>query len=240
MWLQRPVDLPIHVLDIPTFLNTNQRIFSSLSSCLFPLPTFFGLANTHTHTYIFAHTHTISVNSLIPHCGHKMANSITIAWATPVDAATLGARMEAHAESKATIHIFRLCVQHAPPGAPLGQLPPELVEIVAAQIQQPRFEKRMKKWEMSVNCAAGNCSPSEHSKIMYNSIGYHGHRQEILYNSIGYHGHLQAVETFLPKVEDNSFIEKSDKFAKCRKVCDPLKCGKHLTLNADICSGLWS
>ena len=181
-----------------------------------------------------------------------MVNSITIAWATPVDAATLGARMEAHAKSKATIHTFRLCVQHAPPDAPLGRLPPELVEIVAAQVQQSRFEKRMKKWEKSVNCAAGVCSPSDHFSqkeilSMKSDLGLccqtddesddsdcECFEEHLLNHGIGDDEHMQAVETFLPKVEYNSFIKKSDKFVKCRKVCDSLKCGKYLTLNACV------
>ena len=181
-----------------------------------------------------------------------MTNSITIAWAMPVDAATLGARMEAHAKSKATIHTFRLCVQHAPPGAPLGRLPPELVEIVAARIQQSLFKKRMKKWKKSVNCAAGDCYPSDHfsqkeilsmkSDLAFccqtDDEGDDGYcecfEMHLLNNDIGDNEHMQTVKTFLPKVEDNSFIEKSDKFAKCRKVCELLKCGKHLTLNACV------
>lgn len=181
-----------------------------------------------------------------------MTNSITIAWAIPVDAATLGARMEAHAQSKATIHTFRLCVQHAPPGAPLGRLPPELVEIVAARIQQSLFKKRMKKWKKSVNCAAGDCYPSDHfsqkeilsmkSDLAFccqkDDEGDDGYcecfEMHLLNNDIGDDEHMQVVKTFLPKVEDNSFIEKSDKFAKCRKVCELLKCGKHLALNACV------
>ncbi|KAL2047954.1 hypothetical protein ABVK25_011183 [Lepraria finkii] len=165
-----------------------------------------------------------------------MTNSITIAWAMPVDAATLGARMEAHAKSKATIHTFRLCVQHAPPGAPLGRLPPELVEIVAARIQQSLFKKRMKKWKKSVNCAAGDCYPSDHFSqkeilSMKSDLAFccqtddegddsycERFEMHLLNKDIGDDEHMQAVKTFLPKVEDNSFIEKTDKFAKCRKI----------------------
>ena len=53
-------------------------------------------------------------------------NTVTVAWATPVDAFALGAQMEAHVESKASVHTFRLCVKYAQAsGNSLGRHPPD-------------------------------------------------------------------------------------------------------------------
>ncbi|KAL2038539.1 hypothetical protein N7G274_008586 [Stereocaulon virgatum] len=91
-----------------------------------------------------------------------MLNGITVAWATPVGAADLGARMESYVESKATVSTFRLCVQHARIGSLLGKLPHELVEMIATQIQDALFRKRLREWEKSIECCADDCIPSDH------------------------------------------------------------------------------
>lgn len=38
-----------------------------------------------------------------------LLNGITVTWATPVEDAELGAWMEIRVETKATVHVFKLC-----------------------------------------------------------------------------------------------------------------------------------
>ena len=89
-------------------------------------------------------------------------NGITVTWATPVDAAKLGARMESYVETKASVHDFKLCARHAQPGAPLGRLPSEVIEMIATEVQDAAFDKHLKTWQDSTRCCANECRPSEH------------------------------------------------------------------------------
>ena len=148
--------------------------------------------------------------------------------------------MESYVETKASIHVFKLCAQHAQPGAPLGRLSPELIEMIVTEIQDAAFDKQLKTWQESTRCCANKCRPSEHlSEESCESLRedylleveehefvdesdcdcahhFDGYLADL---GMGHDEHLEAVETFLTKVEDNSYIESDGRFAKCRKVC---------------------
>lgn len=71
-----------------------------------------------------------------------MENTVRLTWAIPVDAFLLYARLEAYAESKATISAFRLCLQYGrTSGAPVSKLPAELIDEVVGYISLSFFEK---------------------------------------------------------------------------------------------------
>ena len=55
-----------------------------------------------------------------------MPSKVTVAWAVPVDAATLGARLEAYAETKAATRTFRLCAKYASDSV-IESLPEEII-----------------------------------------------------------------------------------------------------------------
>ncbi len=169
-----------------------------------------------------------------------LLNGITVTWATPIDAAELGARMESYVETKASVHVFKLCARHAQPGAPLRRFPPELIEMIATEVQDAAFDKQLKTWQDSTRCCANECRPSEHlSEEIYESLRedhlteiddcdladddecdcVHHFEEYLVDLGVAHDEHLDAVETFLAKVEDNSYIESSGRFAKCRKVC---------------------
>ena len=170
-------------------------------------------------------------------------NGITLTWATPFDAAELGARMEAYVETKALVHVFKLCVQHAQSEAPLGRLSPELIEMIATEVHDAAFNKQLKMWHKDLFCCANVCRPSEHlsaekCKSLRESYqmelgseheddsgcdsecGCAHHFDDYLAElGMGHDEHIDAVETLLAKVENNSYVESSGSFAKCRKVC---------------------
>ena len=172
-------------------------------------------------------------------------NSIALTWATPVDAAELGARMESYVETKASIHVFKLCVQHAQPGATLGKLSPELINMIATEVQDAVFTKQLKIWRGNISCCANMCRPSEHldeesreslTADFLSVIGEHELPEDsdcdcsdpdCAHNFEGYLAdlgegrdeHMEAVENFLAAVEDNSYVESSTMFARCRRVC---------------------
>lgn len=188
-----------------------------------------------------------------------LPNGIAVTWATPVDAAELGARMESYVETKASVHVFRLCVEHAQPGAPLGRLSPELIDIIATEVQHATFKKRLETWQQNTRCCAGTCRPSEHlNEEDYASLkedylmeiegseveGHSGcHCGHCLYldelgvghclcdfdwyldeRGVGHDEHIETVETFLAKVENNTYVGSRGRFSKCRKVCSILIC----------------
>ena len=147
--------------------------------------------------------------------------------------------MESYVETKAPIHAFKLCVQHAQSEAPLGRLSPELIQMIANEVHDAAFDKQLKTWQKGISCCANICRPSEHlSEESYESLRddyrmelesedetdgecdcthhFDGYLAEL---GMGHDEHIDAVETFLAKVENNSYIESSGGFAKCRKVC---------------------
>ena len=170
-------------------------------------------------------------------------NGITLTWATPVDAAELGARMESYVETKASIHVFKLCAQHAHPGASLGKFPPELIEMVSNEVQNAAFNRRLQIWQDSTRCCANKCRPSVHlSKEDYESLieehVVEDHDCEIMdgesvcnehlrsfeeyldETGVGHEEHTDAVEGFLAQLESNNPYTKSGRwFKKCKKVC---------------------
>ena len=157
-----------------------------------------------------------------------MVNDITVAWAMPVDAAYLGASMESHVGSKATVTIFRLCVQHARIGSPLGKLPPELLEMIATRIQDALFRKRLRKWQNSIDCCADDCNPSAHfsrqqlQRMKLDPVFKDSDDDDFgdMPRQTGFSDkeHIDAIETFLHKIEDNSYVGSKQTFNKCRKV----------------------
>lgn len=90
-----------------------------------------------------------------------MANSITVAWAIPVDPFILGARIEAYGQCKAAISTLKLCIKYAGSGA-LAQLPVELQEEIASHVRQPIFEERPNYWQIDKNCCNASCRPLDH------------------------------------------------------------------------------
>ena len=169
-----------------------------------------------------------------------LLNGITLTWATPVDAAELGARMESYVETKAPIHVFKLCWQRARSEAPLGRLSPELIEMIATEVHDAAFNKQLRIWQSGMICCANECRPSEHlSEESYESLrheyrmdfesehegcdgecdcpgDFDGYLTEL---GMGHYEHVEAMKRFLAKLEYSSYDESSSSFAKCRKVC---------------------
>lgn len=171
-------------------------------------------------------------------------NGITLTWATHVDPAELGARMESYVEVKAPIHVFRLCVQRAPSEAPLGRLSPELVEMIATEVYDAAFNKHLKAWQQFISCCEETCRRSEHLSEESCELSRDEFQMELeshpagnsrciasycacrynfddwlVHKGIGHDEHTLPMEDFLEKVMNNSYVEGSGSFAKCRKVC---------------------
>ena len=78
-------------------------------------------------------------------------NSIIIAWATPVNLAQLGARLEAYVETKAAMTTFRLAARHSAL-AILHNLPEEIMEMIAGNVRDSVFRKKWRTWTRIGKC----------------------------------------------------------------------------------------
>ena len=147
--------------------------------------------------------------------------------------------MESYVETKASVHVFKLCTQHAHPGASLGKISPELIEMVSNEVQNAAFNRRLQIWQDLLRCCANKCRPSEHlSKEDSESL-----REEHLTGDHNYeimdgecsdneeysmrsgvrhdeHQHVEAVMTCLSHLESSYFHNRSGRwFQKCKRVC---------------------
>lgn len=144
-----------------------------------------------------------------------MSNTVRLAWAVPVSAHILGARMEAYVESKATISTVRLCAQYANPSlTPLARLPAELLNQIVRHVSDSIFEERLSDWVDMCKCHDG------------------GHSSED--NGIDYFWWI-VINDSTPYFY--KYIYKAKRFRKCREVqgLDPLERGiKMLMIMLDI------
>ena len=161
-----------------------------------------------------------------------MINSITVAWANPVDTAFVGARIEAYAEAKATISMLRLCIKYAQTGTSLGNIPTEMVENVATHVRQSIFESRLKGWQNAMICCMGECSPRDHISPeefcdlvpeylsdMEDDSDMEGElMMELRCQGIGDDEHEEVVLETLSKIGENFVPRKGTDFSKYRKV----------------------
>ena len=166
-----------------------------------------------------------------------MVNDVTVAWATPVHAFALGAQIETHGESKASIHTFRLCVKYAQAsGGFLGRLPPELIEIVVAHVRQPILDKFSAEWQKAERCCLAECKASDH----FDSEALKELRSEFLRGFVNgseddsgcedafeafldehcddYEEHRDNVESLLSMIEVGTGPKRNKRFATCAKV----------------------
>ena len=88
---------------------------------------------------------------------------MTLAWAIPVKTQLLGARLEAYVESKLLVATFKLCVKYGPSNhAPVGRLPPELINLIVDRIQWPILNSCESRWARYQLCLEDKCSTYDH------------------------------------------------------------------------------
>ena len=91
-----------------------------------------------------------------------MENTITVAWALPVEAPSLCARLEAYAMSKSTISTLTISVQRSGLCASWPGFPQEVIDSIAVHIRQENYEKVKPKWKRYYRCCNGDCTPLDH------------------------------------------------------------------------------
>ena len=74
-----------------------------------------------------------------------------------------GARLEAYAETKASVHTFNLCAQYARLlGTPLGKLRQEVLDIITSCLCNHAFEHKDQQWVKAQKCLDDACRPGDH------------------------------------------------------------------------------
>ena len=89
-------------------------------------------------------------------------NDIIIAWATPVNLALLGARLEAYVGTKAAITTFRLAAKYTTLSA-FHNLPEEIMIMIASNVRDVVFDRKMRRWMKIIRCLSGECGLAAHT-----------------------------------------------------------------------------
>ncbi|KAL9036849.1 MAG: hypothetical protein Q9180_004061 [Flavoplaca navasiana] len=89
------------------------------------------------------------------------SQKLTIAWATRVSFAQLGARLISYIETRASITTFRLAARYTPSSA-FCKLPEELVLMIANEVSDQSFRTEMKDWVQASDCLANRCTSLSH------------------------------------------------------------------------------
>ena len=129
-------------------------------------------------------------------------DNITIAWATPVSLAQLGARLESYAETKAAITTFRLAAREHMLATGHILLPEEIISIIASKVRDVVFEAKMEPWTKISRCLAAFISDESDDESM----------EEVYYED----DHQEQIREYCKKL--SNLDSKSSTFAKCVQV----------------------
>ncbi|KAL8833474.1 MAG: hypothetical protein Q9170_004248 [Blastenia crenularia] len=85
--------------------------------------------------------------------------TIFLTWAAEVSLAQLVSRILAYADTKAAITTFRLAARDGPH---LGNLPEEVLSMIASEVQESAFAKSMTRYVQKGKCLTDDCSTLSH------------------------------------------------------------------------------
>ena len=148
-----------------------------------------------------------------------MDPTITLAWAMPVNHVQLAPRLLSYTASKAAVTVLRLGAQKVA-SKPLGRLPPEIVEMIADNIRDNEYDRRIGTWTKAQKCIANTCSPSHHysraelsdiDPLMCHCCGSPVGIEESLDQDETDRRHEKAQTTYIKNFDD-------PELSKCRKV----------------------
>ena len=86
-----------------------------------------------------------------------------LTWAVPVDAAQLGASLEAFkalAPQENTLRLFHRCAR-----SPLSTLPQEILDSIVMMLYRSTREATVKRWDDTFRCFQGRCRPLDHLQM---------------------------------------------------------------------------
>ena len=149
---------------------------------------------------------------------------VLVAWATQVSLPQLGARVEAYVHTKVTITTFRIVTTKATSSS-LGNLPHEIINMVARHVRNAAFEDRIGRWMQGFRCLTGQCSELSHlTKSDFGfvtSFDFRGSHEEWIGECIGSQWdnggigrHQQSVERWFNLLTESSM----SRFYKCLRV----------------------
>lgn len=102
---------------------------------------------------------------------------VLLAWATPVDASNLGARIEAYCATKAALFALNLCLQKPYASSTFTgnypHLPLEVFDIIAMHARDAAFDERSRDWRKLHECLSGRCCASSHFERCEMEAIYH-------------------------------------------------------------------
>ena len=91
-----------------------------------------------------------------------MANNVTVAWAIPVEPATLGASIEAYATAQQTMFAFEEYTNSTSKQCAVRGLARELLDTISTYVRQLAFVEQSAEWTQALACFRGRCSTANH------------------------------------------------------------------------------
>ena len=135
-------------------------------------------------------------------------DNITIAWATPVSLAHLGARLETYAETKAAITTFGLAARRHMLASNHILLPEEIISIIVSKVRDVVFEARMETWTKISRCLAKRCTLAAFSSDESDDESM----EEVYFED----DHQEHMREYCKKL--SNLDSKSSTFAQCVQV----------------------
>ena len=88
---------------------------------------------------------------------------ITHAWTISCDESTLAARVESYVMTRRTEWAFKWCLDRREKRSqPLPDLPPEIREMIAINLQDMVYQETKQDWLRARRCADGECELEDH------------------------------------------------------------------------------
>ena len=87
-----------------------------------------------------------------------MENTLLMAWAIPIDTASLGASVEAYVEVKGQITTLQACMRHSS----VTRIPNEIWDAIRTELQQLAFDRCSQQWEDDLRCCWADCVQEDH------------------------------------------------------------------------------
>ncbi len=148
------------------------------------------------------------------------SSKITLAWAIPVSAPQLGARLEAYVATKAAITTFRFGARNVTATA-LGDVPEEIIDMIAREVRNVVFKDDVKRWMKAFKCLTQKCSPMSHmtkSDIScWHECDEYGHHEDVLdaISEDWTERHNHKVEQWCTNLTN---LDGTSRFSKCINV----------------------
>lgn len=149
-------------------------------------------------------------------------NNLSVSWSVKAPWAQLGARLEAYAETKATISAARFCV--GPGGHTTKSLPVEIFDMIAGNIKDAAYIDSIGAWLKEEKCAQRACKDRDHLTAEELEGWFKGRgpmtveEQDAYLDAEAYEHSGEGHSDIVIALREKLFGVEGSRFARCRAV----------------------